>query len=93
MKAEEKKADNHAELVVSVPYTVKNPLIAVWEDPRQGLKTMLVPGGNDHASYGILIADVVRHVAKYFEVDEAEVWEWVDKERKRPTAIAQQVVQ
>jgi hypothetical protein len=37
------------------------------------------------AVYGILICDLVRHVANAFEVNESAVWEWVDQERNRPT--------
>jgi hypothetical protein len=35
--------------------------------------------------YGLLIADLVRHVARAFKVGEDAVWEWVDKERGHPT--------
>jgi hypothetical protein len=38
-----------------------------------------------HETYGLLIADLVRHVARAFKVGEGEVWEWVDKERHHPT--------
>ena len=33
----------------------------------------------------MLICDLVRHAAKAFDVDEDDVWEWVDKERRDPT--------
>ena len=32
-----------------------------------------------------MICDLVRHVAGAFKVDEAAVWEWVEKERHNPT--------
>ena len=38
-----------------------------------------------HETYGLLIADLVRHVARAFKVGEEAVWEWVDKERGHPT--------
>ncbi|HLH93179.1 MAG TPA: hypothetical protein VKX28_32545 [Xanthobacteraceae bacterium] len=40
---------------------------------------------SSHEHYGLLICDLVRHVARAFKVDEAAVWEWVDKERHDPT--------
>jgi hypothetical protein len=40
---------------------------------------------DSHRHYGLLICDLVRHVAKAFKVHEDDVWEWVDKERDRPT--------
>ena len=40
---------------------------------------------SSHEHYGLLICDLVRHVARAFKVDEAAVWEWVDKERHSPT--------
>ena len=33
----------------------------------------------------LMIADIVHHVARAFKVDEDEVWEWMDKERRHPT--------
>jgi len=41
--------------------------------------------GYTHKSYGLLICDLVRHVAAAYEVEEDDVWEWVDKERKHHT--------
>jgi len=41
--------------------------------------------------YGLLIADLVRHVASAFKVDEREVWEWVGKESDRPTSPAKEL--
>ena len=38
-----------------------------------------------HEEYGLLVADLVRHVARAFNVGEEDVWEWVDKERRHPT--------
>lgn len=36
------------------------------------------------AHYGMLICDLVRHVARAFKVSEGAVREWVDKERDHP---------
>jgi hypothetical protein len=40
-----------------------------------------------HREYGLLICDLVRHVARAFEVEEDDVWEWVHKERRHPTTV------
>ena len=38
-----------------------------------------------YETYGLLDADLVRHVARAFDVGEEDVWQWVDKERHHPT--------
>lgn len=43
------------------------------------------PADYTHRHYGLLIADIVRHVAAMYSVPENDVWEWVDKERNKPT--------
>jgi hypothetical protein len=40
---------------------------------------------NSHEAYGLLVCDLVRHVATAFQVPEDAVWEWVDKERYHHT--------
>ena len=42
--------------------------------------------GQTHEHYGILICDLVRHVANAFEVHEDMVWDWVERERLKPTS-------
>jgi hypothetical protein len=64
---------------------IENPLVIVFENDGK-LQTHLYPGERSHAQYGILIADIVRHVANAFNVHENDVWEWVDKERYKPTS-------
>ena len=39
------------------------------------MQTHLYPGSFTHKEYGILIADIVRHVANAFKVHETDVWE------------------
>jgi len=50
------------------------------------VQTRLYPGTWNHKHYGILMVDIVRHVANAFKVREDEVWEQVDKERSNPTS-------
>ena len=64
---------------------IEKPLIVVFENDGK-VQTHLYPGERNHAQYGILIADVVRHVANAYNIHENDVWEWVDKERYRPTS-------
>ena len=64
---------------------IKDPLIIVFEND-QNIQTRLYPGARGYKEYGILIADVVRHVANAFQGHENDVWEWVEKERYNPTS-------
>jgi hypothetical protein len=64
---------------------IEKPLIVVFENDGQ-VQTHLYPGDRSPAHYGIMIADIVRHVANAFKVHENDVWEWVDKERHNPTS-------
>lgn len=66
--------------------TVKNPLILVYTNENNVEVCQIHPRDDlDHRHFGILICDVVRHVAKCFEVNEQEVWDYVELERKRPS--------
>lgn len=64
------------------------PWIIVHEPEEDGKTVTIISGPKDvtHCHYGIVIADIVRHVARAFEVDEEHVWEWARKEMDRPTA-------
>jgi len=64
---------------------IENPLIVCFENDGN-IRTIRNPGKRGHQQYGILIADIVRHVSNAFKVDENDVWEWVDKERYNPTS-------
>jgi hypothetical protein len=63
---------------------VEKPLIVSFVQDDK-IQTHLWPGERTYKEYGILIADIVRHVANAFKVHENDVWEWVDKERDHPT--------
>ncbi len=71
---------------------IKSPLIIVFE--AEGKVITHLHGSetcNTHEGYGLLICDIVRHVAKNFNVSEDDVWEWVDKERHQPTTLIDRV--
>ena len=40
---------------------------------------------DSHRLLALSICDHVRQVARAFKVDEIDVWEWVEKERRNPT--------
>ena len=67
---------------------IHNPWIIVYEPvPKEGMVCRLHgPPDADYGQFGIVIADVIRHVAKKFDVDEADVLEWVHKEMDEPTS-------
>ena len=63
-----------------------NPLVIMFEAPDKNVVCHIHPAkGYDHQMYGLLVCDLVRHVARAFKVEEDDVWEWVDKERHGPT--------
>jgi hypothetical protein len=69
---------------------LKDPLVVMFQQDGQLVCHIHPAEGIDHRHYGLAICDLVRHVARAFKVEEDEVWEWVDKERRRPTSdIAQ----
>jgi hypothetical protein len=69
---------------------IRNPLIIVFENEDK-VQTHLYPGKRSYKEYGILIADLVRHVANAFKVNENDVWEWVDRERYHQTSPATEI--
>jgi hypothetical protein len=64
---------------------IEKPLIICFENDGK-TQTHLYTGEWSYKEYGILIADVVRHVANAFNVQEDDVWEWVEKERYHQTS-------
>jgi hypothetical protein len=66
---------------------IEQPLVIMFEDPDGEIVCHIHPNekADSHEAYGLIICDLVRHVARAFKVDEENVWEWVDKERHRPT--------
>ncbi len=70
---------------------IENPLVIMFEAPDNNVVCHIHPRpGLTHQHYGLLICDLVRHVARSFSVEEAQVWEWVDKERHHATTDIQQ---
>ncbi len=66
-------------------FEIKDPLVIMFEGPDKKVICHLHPADLKHSHYGLLVCDLVRHVADCFKVDEDDVWEWVDKERHHHT--------
>ncbi|HKX07968.1 MAG TPA: hypothetical protein VJN67_07220 [Stellaceae bacterium] len=66
---------------------IEQPLVVMFEAPGGEVICHVHPSktASSHQHFGLLICDLVRHVARAFKVTEDDVWEWVDKERDRPT--------
>lgn len=65
---------------------IENPWIIVHQLPNKSMETILAgPSGAGYEQFGIAIADIIGHVARAFNVDEADVLEWVHKELDDPT--------
>jgi hypothetical protein len=64
---------------------IQNPLVIMFKGPDGEIITHLHPDEHTYDEYGLLVCDLVRHIARAFKVDEDDVWEYVDKERARPT--------
>ena len=75
------------------PMMITNPIVIMFEAPDGSLMCRIHPSEtiSSHEHYGLVICDLVRHVAKAFKKDENEVWLWVDKERRRPTSPVTQL--
>ena len=68
------------------PIVIEQPLVIMFEaDGRVVCHIHPSETASTHEHYGLLICDLVRHVARAFKVEEDDVWEYVDKERVRPT--------
>jgi hypothetical protein len=67
---------------------IDSPLVIMYEDRDAGIVCRIHKSAkvSSHEHYGILVCDLVRHVARAFKVAEDDVWKWVDKERRKPTS-------
>ena len=67
------------------PMMITHPLVIMFEQDGNIVCHIHPRQQDSHSGYGLLICDLVRHVANAFKVDEDDVWEWVDKERHHHT--------
>lgn len=65
---------------------INQPWIIVYQaDDGKMITGLHPPESADYEQYGLLIADVIRHVARMYDVDEFDVFRWVEKEIDKPT--------
>jgi hypothetical protein len=76
-----KKAESFIEI------EIKNPYVIVYKTDRGMIQTQLHPGEecSNYQSFGLLIADIIHHTARCFNVKPEQVVEWVNKELANPT--------
>ncbi len=69
-----------------VTKAIVDPLVIIYREPGGNIVTAMHRAAKDtYQGYGLMVCDLVRHVARAFDVTEDEVWVWVDKERYHPT--------
>lgn len=67
------------------PFEVRNPLVVMFEQDQKIVCHIHPRKTDNYKGYGLLICDLVRHIANAFHAEEDDVWEWVDKERNHHT--------
>lgn len=67
------------------PMYIENPLVLIFGHDDKLICHIHPRDEDSHESYGLMICDLVRHIANAFNVHEDEVWKWVDVEREHPT--------
>lgn len=66
-------------------FEINSPYVVMFESEDGVTCHLYPPKGFTYEHYGLLVCDLVRHVARAFNVSEEDVWRWVDKERYNPT--------
>ena len=68
-------------------------LIHIFRRDDGKILTEVSNAGTDYGypAFGLMVCDLVRHIAKAFHVHEDKIWEWVEKERDNPTTALTQV--
>jgi hypothetical protein len=70
---------------------IENPLVIVFQAEGKVFYHIHPPVGWTHEHYGLLVWDLVRHIAQAMKVGEDDIWEWVERERAKPTSPITQV--
>jgi hypothetical protein len=66
-------------------HKIVDPLVIIFENKEGTFSCGIHPDDKYKPSiYGVIINDLVQHVANAFNVGEQEVWKWVDEERFHP---------
>lgn len=61
------------------------PLVYICKLPNGPFQTHVFKDGMTHECFGLVIADLIRHVGRAYRVSEDDVFEWVKKEMDKPT--------
>lgn len=67
--------------------SIERPWVIAHQLPSNKLEVIL--SGPEDATVGafsIVAADIIRHIARHFDVDEHDVLRWVDREIANPTS-------
>lgn len=70
---------------------IDDPHFVVFTRDGELETDILVKKGESYRTFAMMVADVVRHIANAFKVDEKFIWLWVDKERYKPTSPALEI--
>lgn len=65
---------------------IESPLVIMFRHDTDLICKVHRPHDLKWEAYGLVVADLVRHIALAANIDEAVVWSWVDQERENPTA-------
>lgn len=68
---------------------ITKPWVIAHEPDGAGVLEVILAGppDADHRKFGIVIADIVGHVARAYGVEEREVMKWVKKELAKRSAV------
>ena len=61
--------------------------IVLFLEYGDGTTSFLIPRPSRHEEYGLMACDLVRNLARAFEVDEKRMWEWIEIERRKRTTL------
>ena len=71
------------------PLILHQPVVIVHQLPDKKIETMIFDTGDDSvnspAGIGLIVCDIVRHAAAAYDVDEEDIFHWLDRERDNPT--------
>lgn len=67
------------------PMMLQQPVIVMFRQDGNLICHIHPTKDDTYQHYGLMICDLVRHVAHAFKVDEDDVFEWIEKERDHPT--------
>jgi hypothetical protein len=64
---------------------IADPILIVFKADGKTVTRLHPPADYSHEIYGILVADIIRHIANWFQVEPKDILEWTVKELESPT--------